>query len=99
MSVLTEVHDEISKGVENVKGWISEIEGKMPQAVAAVAKFETSPIVQALETAILPAGVESSIAKLITAAHEAYAAAQASLSADATPAVSTPADGAAPTAG
>lgn len=63
--LLSEVQDEISKGVTNVKGWIEEIEGKMPEVAAAAEKYENSPIVQALENAILPPEVEASLAAII----------------------------------
>jgi hypothetical protein len=64
-NVLTELQDEIGKAVNNTKGWIEELEGKMPAVAAVAQKYEASPIVQALENAILPPEVEASIAAII----------------------------------
>lgn len=73
MSVITELHDKIQEGADAVKGWVGEIEGHLPALVEAAAKYEQSPIVQALEGAILPPNVEQQIAKLISEASAAFA--------------------------
>jgi hypothetical protein len=65
-NVLSELQDEIGKAVNNTKGWIEELEGKMPAVAAVAAKYEQSPIVQALESAILPPEVESALAAIIS---------------------------------
>jgi hypothetical protein len=66
VSVLTELHDQISKAAENTEGWIEELKGKLPAIADAAAKYENSAIVQALEGALLPPAVEQQIANLIT---------------------------------
>jgi hypothetical protein len=73
MSLITEVHDKINEGVNAVEGWIGEVKDRLPALVDLAAKYEQSPIVQALEGAILPPNVEEEIARLITAAHNAFA--------------------------
>lgn len=65
-NVLSELQDEIGKAVNNTKGWIEELEGKMPAVAAVAAKYEASPIVQALESAILPPEVETALAAIIS---------------------------------
>lgn len=97
-NLLTETHDAIAKGIENVKGWIADVEGKLPAAVEAASKLENSPIVQALQNAVLPANVEAEIAKLITEAHNAFAEhGTVTVNASATPAPSDTASPADPT--
>lgn len=71
-NVLTEIHDGINEGVQAVKGWIGELEGKLPAVVELAQKYEASPIVQALEGAVLPPNVEAEIAKLIQEASNAF---------------------------
>lgn len=73
MSLITEVHDKINEGVTAVEGWIGEVKDRLPALVDLATKYEQSPIVQALEGAVLPANVEEEIARLITAAHNAFA--------------------------
>ena len=65
-NVLSELQDEIGKAVNNTKGWIEELEGKMPAVAAVAQKYEASPIVQALESAVLPPEVESALAAIIS---------------------------------
>lgn len=73
MNLLTETHDAIAHGVEAVKAWVTDIEAKLPAAVDAAQKLQNSPIVKALEDAVLPANVEAEIAKLISEAAAAFA--------------------------
>lgn len=73
MSVLTDLHDKLSAAVENTEGWIAEIKDHLPAVAAAAQKYENSPIVQALENAVLPASVEQEIANLIAKAGEEFA--------------------------
>lgn len=72
-NVLTELHDKINEGVTAVEGWVGELKSHLPQVADAAQKIEQSPIAQALETAILPPNVEEEIARLIEAAHNAFA--------------------------
>lgn len=85
MSALTEIQADLGKGVENVKGWIAEIEDKLPAAAEVAARYEASPIVQALLGKVLPPEVESALIALIN-----HFAAEAT-PADAAAASSTPA--------
>lgn len=64
-SILSELQDDIGKAVSNTKGWIEELENKMPAVAAVAQKYEASPIVQALEGALLPPEVETALATLI----------------------------------
>lgn len=73
MSVLTEAHDAIAKGFDAVKGWVADVEGHLPKVAELAAKYEASPIVQALEGAVLPPTVEQAIANLITEAASVHA--------------------------
>lgn len=66
MSALTELHDKLTAGIENAEGWFDEIKGHLPAVAEIAAKYNASPIVQALENAVLPPNVEAEIAKLIT---------------------------------
>lgn len=86
MSALSEIQAELGKGVENVEGWIADIKDKLPAAAEAAAKYESSPIVQALLGKILPPEVEAALVALIN--H--FAAEDASTTTD-TAAPSTPA--------
>jgi len=97
-NVITEAHDAIAKGVEAIKGWVADVEGKLPAAVDEAQKLQNSPIVQALEAAVLPANVEAEIARLITEAHNAFAEhGTVTVNATATPATDTSASPAEPT--
>jgi hypothetical protein len=72
-NVLTELHDKINEGVTAVEGWVGELKGHLPQIVDLAGKIQNSPIVQALESAVLPPNVEQEIAKLIQEASTAFA--------------------------
>lgn len=72
-NVLTELHDKINEGVTAVEGWVGELKSHLPQVAEAAQKIEQSPIVQALEAAVLPPNVEQEIARLIEQASTAFA--------------------------
>lgn len=82
MTVLSDVSAELSKGVTNVRGWIADIEKHIPALVEKAAQYEQSPIVQALEGAVLPKHVESTIAQLIKDASTDFAGALATAQAN-----------------
>jgi len=100
MSILTDIGSHLHDAVGNVRGWIEDVEKHLPTLIATAEKYAASPIVQALETAVLPAHVEQSIAQLITDAADEYAKLTAATDASAptsdasstTPADSTPTD-------
>lgn len=100
MSVFTEVHDAIAKGVDNIEGWVADVKAKLPAAIETAQKLQNSPIAQALEGAVLPPAVEAEIAKLIGEASAAFAEhGTVTVSGTATPAPSdtaSPAEPAAP---
>jgi hypothetical protein len=86
MSALTDLHDKLAKAVENTEGWILTIKDHLPAVAAAAQKYENSPIVQALENAVLPPSVEQEIANLIAKAGEEFAKTSATTTAAAPPA-------------
>lgn len=98
-NLLTETHDKIAEGVSAVEGWINDLKGHLPEVASLAAKFEQSPIVQALQNAVLPPNVEAEIAKLIGEASAAFAEhGGVTVEATATPApAETPAPAAEPT--
>jgi hypothetical protein len=73
MSILTELHTDLGKAVQNAEGWFEEIKAKLPAVAAVAAKYENNPIVEALENAVLPASVVAEIATLITKASDEFA--------------------------
>lgn len=102
-NLLTEAHQALEDGIANVEGWLSDVKSKLPAAINLASRLETSPIYQALAAAVLPAHVEQEIAALITAAHNDFAAQQATpatptADAPATSEQPTPAEPATPTA-
>lgn len=76
MSVsLTGIAGDIKNAIENADQWVKEVtEQHLPSILAMAAKYENSPIVQALEGALLPPEVEAGIAATITALAKQYPA-------------------------
>lgn len=91
MSVLTELHTDLGKAVQNAEGWFEEIKAKLPAVAAVAEKYEGNPIVEALENAVLPASVIAEIATLITKASDEFAKTGVTTTVANTAATSTPA--------
>src|SRR5487761_1875504 len=68
VNLLSEAGNEITKVFDNVKGWVEDAAPHVETILTTAAKYEASPIVQALEGIFLPPALEAEIAKLITAA-------------------------------
>lgn len=70
---LTEIGTDIKSHIEQGEAWFGRVlEEHLPRLLAAAAKYENSPIVQALEGAVLPPETEQAIASLITKFASAY---------------------------
>ena len=83
---ISSIAADIKGAVENADQWVKEVtETHLPGLLAQAQRYESSPIVQALEAALLPPEVEASIAAMINNLATAYPAAPAS-AADAAPA-------------
>jgi hypothetical protein len=64
---ITSIANDIKTAVGNADDWVKQVtDTHLPAILAAAQKYENSPIVQALETALLPPEVEKSIAATIT---------------------------------
>jgi hypothetical protein len=75
---LSSIASDIKDAVENGDQWLKQIaETHLPAVLAVAAKYEASPIVQALESAALPPGVEAGIAGTIRELAKLYPAAPA----------------------
>lgn len=68
MSLLKDISGKIDNTVKEVEGWIDDVKPHVATLLDTAAKYENSPIVQALESVVLPPAVEAELAKLITAA-------------------------------
>lgn len=76
---ITAVAADIKTAAENADQWLKEVtETHLPGILAQAAKYEASPIVQALEGVVLPPEVEAGLAATIKGLAAAYPAAQAS---------------------
>lgn len=85
---ISSIAGDIKTAVENADQWVKEVtDNHLPAIVAQAQKYESSPVVQALEAVLLPPDVEQQIANMITAMGKAFPAAQA------TAPVTTPAAG------
>lgn len=89
---LTSIAADIKGAVENADQWVKEItETHLPAVVAIAQRYEGSPIVQALETAVLPPEVEEGIAGTIRELAKLYPAPAAAPAGPAQPAAAVPA--------
>lgn len=68
MSLLTDISNKIDNTIKEVEGWVDDVKPHVATLLDTAAKYENSPIVQALESVVLPPAVEAELAKLITAA-------------------------------
>jgi hypothetical protein len=88
-NAISDIHQLVTDGIANIKGWAEDLEQKLPEVAAKAESFESSPIVQALEGAVLSPAVEQEIANLIKRFAEVMTPANAS----GTPSPTAPADG------
>ena len=63
---MTEIHKAVSDGIDGIGEWVADLKAKLPEFAARAAQIDASPIVQALEAAVLPPAIEAEIAALIT---------------------------------
>jgi len=64
---ITSIANDIKTAIGNADDWVKQVtDTHLPAILATAQKYEASPIVQALETALLPPEVEQSIATTIT---------------------------------
>jgi hypothetical protein len=63
---ISNIAGDIKGAIENADEWVKQVtETHLPSLLAQAARYEQSPIVQALESALLPPEVESGIAAMI----------------------------------
>lgn len=63
---ISDIAGDIKGAVENADEWVRQVtETHLPSLLAQAQRYESSPIVQALESALLPPEVESGIAAMI----------------------------------
>jgi hypothetical protein len=75
---LTTIAADIKGAIENADQWVRQVtETHLPAILAQAARYENSPIVQALESALLPPALEQQIAGMITELSKTYPAAPA----------------------
>lgn len=75
---LSTIAGDIKTAIGNADSWVKEVtEQHLPAILAQAAKYESSPVIQALESALLPPAVELQIAGLITELSKTYPAAPA----------------------
>lgn len=72
---LSTIASDIKGAIENGDQWIKQVvDTHLPAILAEAQKYENSPIVQALEAALLPPALEQQIASMITELSKAYPA-------------------------
>lgn len=78
MSNLSDIGTNIRDGVSNADQWLTKvINDHVPQILEVAARYENSPIVQALEAVVLPPEVEQQIAGIINTLAAQYPAREA----------------------
>lgn len=75
---LSQIANDIKGAIENADQWVKQVtEQHLPAILAQAERYENSPIVQALEGALLPPGVEQQIAAMIAELAKQFPAAPA----------------------
>jgi hypothetical protein len=70
---LKEIAEDIRTHITSADAWLAKVvEEHVPAILAVAEKYQNSPIVQALETAVLPPETEQQIAALITSLAKSF---------------------------
>lgn len=86
LSDLRNIADDIKTHISNADQWLAKVlQEHVPQVLAIVDKYENSPIVQALEAAVLPPEVEAQVAAIISTLAKQYPAPAAEAAPEAAP--------------
>jgi len=90
---LSSIASDIKDSIEQGESWFTQVTEKhLPAVLALAAKYEGDPIVQALESAVLPPEVSEGIAAMIKNLAVKYPAAPAEPAADAPAEPAAPAE-------
>lgn len=101
-TILSEIHQAVTEGITNIKGWAGDLETELPKLATLAAKYENSPVVAELEKlgeVVLPPEVEQSIVTLIQMGGKIAAGAAAAVTPPAGEVPAAPVQPAAPVAG
>lgn len=72
---LSQIAADIKGAIDNADEWVKQVtDTHLPAILAQAQKYESSPVVQALEGAFLPPALEQQIANMITELSKTYPA-------------------------